>query len=176
MLTGDARGQDTLHEAGIDRAITVAALTSADAVNVQIGNEARLLQKDVHIVVRVFSDSLEDQLVNLFGIGTAYSTSRLAAPAMATAALITGVRHAMTVTGTARPLYLMVEHTVAASSVLAGQTVAELRRRYDLLIVCYDRATDRCAMPPAATQLTPGDVVTLVAPLTTLAALPEFVA
>lgn len=80
VLRGDARDPELLREAGIEQAMSLAALYSDDLLNLQIGLAVRSMYPDVHLVLRVFSDVLADRLADLFGIRTAFSTSALAAP------------------------------------------------------------------------------------------------
>src|SRR6185295_18862931 len=53
-LVGDARDPEVLREAGVERAYAVAALTSDDLLNLQIGLAARHARHDIHVVLRVF--------------------------------------------------------------------------------------------------------------------------
>ncbi|HEX9056310.1 MAG TPA: NAD-binding protein, partial [Ktedonobacterales bacterium] len=62
LVRGDARDVNTLKRAGIDHAYTVAAVTSDDLTNLQIGLAARNSSPDIHLVLRVFSDALADEL------------------------------------------------------------------------------------------------------------------
>ena len=75
IITGDARDSDVLRTAGIMHAFSVAALTSNDLLNLQIGLSVRRIRPDTHIVLRVFSETLASQLSDMFGIHTAYSLS-----------------------------------------------------------------------------------------------------
>lgn len=93
-VIGDARSLDVLCRAGLDEAYSVAALTSDDLQNVQIALAARRYRPDVHIVLRTFSDALADRLAEMFGIHTTYSTSALAGPTLAAAALAGDIRQA----------------------------------------------------------------------------------
>ncbi len=97
IVIGDARDPEVLRRAGLDTAYAVAALTADDELNLQIGLAARRQRADIHLVLRVFSDALAEKLEDLFGIRTAYSTSGLAGPTLAAAAVLGDVTHAFTV-------------------------------------------------------------------------------
>jgi len=131
VLRGDAREPKTLEQAGLARAYAVAAVFGDDLTNLQIGLAARELRPDVHLVLRVFSDVLAERLGALFGINTAYSTSALAAPTLAAAAVLREVEHAFDV---GERLFAIETLTVAAGDVLAGRTMAELREATDTLV------------------------------------------
>src|SRR5262249_22905133 len=89
-VVGGARTSEVLQRAHIERAFAVATVTSHDLTNLQIGMEARRQRADVHVVLRVFSPALAENLAGLFGIHTAFSTSELASSTLAAAAEIGG--------------------------------------------------------------------------------------
>jgi Trk K+ transport system NAD-binding subunit len=177
FIEGDARGTETLKKAGIDRAIAIAALTSDDQTNVQIGLEARRLQEDVHVVLRVFGDKLEDELTTMFGIGTAYSTTRLASPAMAAASISSGVTQAFAVDDIDGLLYVVGETYVEQNSIFANARVGDLWAKRGMLVagICRNPNSELIVLPTDATTISPNDLVTVIAPLDVLAKLREFV-
>src|SRR5260221_2916283 len=119
LVKGDASDPEVLKQAGIDRAFTVAAVTSLDLTNLQIGLAARKLRKDVHLVVRVFSDALAEELNHVFEIHTTFSTSNLASPTLAAAAILggEGVSRAFVAGG---QIYSSDEWTAAPGGKLSG--------------------------------------------------------
>lgn len=165
-LIGDARDPEVLRKAGIERAYTIAALTSDDLLNLQIGLAARRARPDVHVVLRVFSDVLADKLADMFGIRTIYSTSGLASPTLAAAALIGDITHAFSCGG---QLFSADQIAVRAGDPLAGRAVEEIRARYDGLVIALGRDGETCVLPPLDTALAPGDTITLLAPTDALA-------
>jgi Trk K+ transport system NAD-binding subunit len=87
VVLGDARLPSTLAAAGIDRAIAVVAASSDDAVNLAVALKARRLAPEVKTVVRVFDADFAHKLEDGGLVDVATSTSRLAAPAFAAAAI-----------------------------------------------------------------------------------------
>jgi Trk K+ transport system NAD-binding subunit len=168
VLRGDARELRTLEQAGLRRAYAVAAVFSDDLTNLQIGLAARELRPDVHLVLRVFSDVLAERLGALFGINTAYSTSSLAAPTLAAAAVLREVEHAFDV---GERLFAAETRPVSLGDACAGRTVAELRERSGLLTVSLRRDGQGQLIPPDDTPLTHGDELVLVGDLHDLARL-----
>lgn len=168
LVRGDARDAETLARAGLDRALAVAAVTSDDLTNLQIGLEARRHRPDVHIVLRVFSSNLAEKLADLFGIHTAYSTSDLASSTLAAAAVLGGVEHAFSVDGL---LYALGWLTVPAGSALRGLTVEAVRKAYGALVVAFGSDGDLRILPPLDATVAPGETLRLVAPLQALARL-----
>ena len=164
-IRGDARKTSVLRQAGIDRALAVTAVTSDDLINLQIGLEARRLRSDVHVVLRVFNDALAQKLPYLFGIHTAYSTSDLASPTLAAAAVIGGISHAFP---GPRDLYALEERVVAKGDRLAGERVLALRRQQAHVIALRRVGAPGTLFPTADIILSPGDEVSIVAPLASL--------
>jgi Trk K+ transport system NAD-binding subunit len=165
-ILGDARDVNVLREAGLDAAYSVAALTSDDLLNLQIGLAARRARADVHVVLRVFSDALAGKLADMFGIRTIYSTSGLAGPTLAAAAVLGGTSHAFVAGG---QLFSTDQVAVCAGSPLDGQSVEDIRDRYDVLVIGLRSAGTLHAPPSLDAVVAPGDEVTLLASLEALA-------
>jgi Trk K+ transport system NAD-binding subunit len=174
-VIGDARDPSVLREAGIGAAYAVAALTADDGLNLQIGLAARRSHPDIHLVLRVFSDALAEKLEDMFGIRTAYSTSGLAGPTLAAAAVLGDVSQAF---NAGRQLFSTDRVVVREGDHLAGRSVDAIRAESEALViglrrgaVAPDRAPPLQALPPLDTLLAPGDEVALLAPLVVLARL-----
>jgi Trk K+ transport system NAD-binding subunit len=165
IVTGDARDVAVLREAGLDRAYSVAALTSDDLLNLQVALAAREHRPDVHIVLRTFSDALAERLVELFGIRTTYSTSALAAPTLAAAAVVGNVRHAFYA---GDELFSSERFVVNADHPFAGATITAVRERYGALVIGLRRADTALALPALDACVEVGDEVTILAPLAVL--------
>ncbi len=169
-VLGDARDQTILQQADIHHATTIAAVTADDLVNLQIGLAARRAHPHVHLVLRVFSDALAVKLADLFHISTTYSTSELAGSTLAAAAILSGVSQAFFVGDN---LLATDQHTIAEGDRLAGQTLQTIRAQQEMLVIALRRQGTTYALPPLDTALAPGDEVTLLATLDTLARLRE---
>jgi Trk K+ transport system NAD-binding subunit len=137
MVIGDARDPEVLLKAGLETAYSVAAVTSNDALNLQIGLVAQRLRPDINMVVRVFSDVLAERFEDLFGIRTTYSTSSLASPTLAAAAVLGDVPIAFTVN---RHMYATEQILLHPESRLKGHTIDEVRRQHGLLVVGLRRS------------------------------------
>ncbi len=161
-IIGDARSLEVLCRAGLDEAYSVAALTSDDLQNVQIALAARRYRPDVHIVLRTFSDALADRLAEMFGIHTTYSTSALAGPTLAAAALAGNIGQAFFVGGqifATDEIYLSGEHP------LSNMRVDDLRERYTALVLELRRSSHSILLPDLDLRLQEGDQATLLAPI-----------
>ena len=164
VVSGDPREAETLRAAGIDRAYSVAAVTPDDQTNLHIGLTARGLRPDAHVVLRVFSDALAEKLADLFGIHTTYSTSDLASPTLAAAAILGGVDHAFYVAGR----LFAVDQMRAVVTSWIGKSLAAVRDNDDIMVVALQRGGERLFFPPLAMTIEKGDELTVLAPLHTL--------
>lgn len=170
MVEGDARDVEVLERAGLDHAYSVAAVTSDDLTNLEIGLASRGRRSDVHLVLRVFSDALADELNTAFTIRTTYSTSNLASPTLAAAAILQGlqdggVSRAFTAAG---QIFSSDEFTALPGGVLSGLTVEQVRLKHGILVVALARDGRQLLLPPLDTIVQPGDKGTLVARLEAL--------
>lgn len=168
LIEGDARESDVLIQAGLHRAFAIAALTSDDLVNLRIGLQARQQVPNIHVVLRVFSDTLATRFADLFGIHTTYSTSDLASATLAAAAVLGGTSSAF-VSGAI--LYAMDSMLVKTTKGFTGKTVESIAAQHNALVLAISNATSEQVLPAYATILAPEDRVTLVAPLDVLARL-----
>lgn len=87
VITGDARNDQHLIEAGIDHAKTVIACISNDLANIGIAMDAARLNPGCRIVIRMFDQGLAGHLTDVIGIDRTVSMSAAAAPAFAASAL-----------------------------------------------------------------------------------------
>jgi len=165
-VIGDARDPEVLRQAGIERAYSVAALTSDDLLNLQIGLAARSVRADVHVVQRAFSEALAEKLADMFGIRTAYSTSGLASPTLVAAAVLGDITQGFAAGGS---LFSADEIDVRAGDALDGRTVEGIRDQHGGLAIALGRDNTTQILPALGTTLAPGDMVTLLAPLEDLA-------
>ncbi|WP_129631398.1 potassium channel family protein [Candidatus Oscillochloris fontis] len=159
VIKGDARQPQVLAEAGLEHAYALASLYSNDLLNVQVGMAARTQRPDLHLVLRVFSDVLAERLAVLFGINTAYSTSALAAPALAAAAIRYDVGYAFDV---GERIFATRVFQVADGDALLGQRVADLREARGQLVICLRRGGASLLPPSLDECIQLGDEVVVV--------------
>jgi len=167
-IIGDARDPAILQRAGIQQATTVAAVTSQDLTNLQIGLAAQRMFPQVHLVLRVFSDALAGQLIDLVGISTTYSTSELAGPTLAAAAILPGIGQAFFA---GDELYATDQVLAHAGDALSGQSIEAVRAAQQALVIGIRRKGVSLLLPPPNTILAPGDELTMLACLDDLAKL-----
>ena len=87
VLVTDARGEGTLQTLNLARARALIVATDDDLANLEIAMDARELDGEVPIVLRLFDQRLADKVKSSLGFEVSFSTSKLAAPLLAAAAL-----------------------------------------------------------------------------------------
>ncbi len=133
LLFEDAARKETLMEAGIMQASAIIPCTNDELRNLDIALKARELHPGIKVVLRMFEADLATHVEKGFGIHTAFSTSALAAPVFASAAMKLDVKHSFYVGET---LMVISELEMVPGSSLIGMNVSELEEGYDLSVVC----------------------------------------
>lgn len=168
IVHGDARVPEVLQRAGIAQATSIAVVTSDNLGNIQIGLLARQLNPTIDVVLRVFSDVLAEQLDDIFGAYTAFSTSALAAPTLAAAALVPGVSYAINVGGR---LLATARVIVWEGDIFSGHSVESMHHDHHIIVMTLKPAGKhvRVTMPSLATLLQIGDQLDILAEIGTIA-------
>jgi len=161
VLDRDATLEESLREAGLERARGLAACLPEDADNVYVVLTARDLNPRIHIVARAVEEQAEAKLIRA-------GANRVVAPT-----IIGGHRMAMALTKpavddflgsiTANKLELAFEQLeVAAGSVLGGQKLSEtpIRSELDIVIVSIRRSSGEILFNPGGDSIVQaGDVL-----------------
>ncbi len=87
VLIGDPRTPGTLESLNIAQARAVIIATDDDLANLEIAMDVREARKNIPIVMRMFDQALAQKVRSTLGIEVSVSTSKLAAPLLACAAL-----------------------------------------------------------------------------------------
>ena len=163
VIVGDARNEEALRRAGVERADTLVICTNDDLMNLQIASRVRELSKDVRLVMRMFDDRFAHSMAERFDISTVISASMLAAPAFAGAAL--GIEVVQTFRLEGQTL-AMGRIEVQAGSLLAGATIDSICQKMpNLSVVLLVREGKMDIHPTPETVLQAGDVLAIVASL-----------
>jgi Trk K+ transport system NAD-binding subunit len=125
----------------------VAAVTSDALSNLRIGLTARQIRSDIHLVLRVFSDVLADQLETILGFQTTFSTSVLAAPTLSAAVVVKDTGYAVDI---GDRLFSTVRLTVQPGDEFAGQQPARLREESGMVVVSIRRQRQLVLLPRIA--------------------------
>ena len=157
VLIGDARAENTLRGLNVARARALIVATDDDLANLEIAMDAREVDAQVPIVLRLFDQRLADKVKASLGIQVSFSTSKLAAPLLAGAALDTSVVGAHRV---GDQVLVVVELQVEG---LAGKKLSELAGGHGLTPIAIWREGAWDTRPAIATKLVAGDRLQVLA-------------
>ena len=156
VITGDIRLLSTLEKANINKARCLITVSDEDMANLEAALSARSMNEDIRIVMRMFDQNLANKIRGGFAIETAFSTSALAAPAFAMAAVDPSIIGSFYV---GEDLMLNLEITVRDGSRLNGMTTEEMEKRGEASILAYESVSigKREIHPSDSITLNPGD-------------------
>ncbi len=162
LIFGDARQPEMLKTAGIERAHAIIPCTSNDLVNLEIALNAREINPSVRVVMRMFEPELATKVSKGFGLGTAFSTAALAAPAFAAAVRQHDVQQALYVDDV---LVALSPMDVQEGSAWIGKTVGQVQQELDVNLVLHKRDGKVDVRPDHNTVLRARDHVIVFATL-----------
>ncbi len=162
VIQGDIRVPASLEEAEIKGAKSLVAVSDDDVANLEAALNARELKPGIHVVLRIFDATLARHLKTGFGIDTVFSTSALAAPGFAMAALDPGVMGGFYVD---EELMLNAELKITKDAPLDGMSTDELLDQGEVSILAHTSAkTGRRRLHPSdAAKLAEGDRIVVSA-------------
>lgn len=131
VVLGDARDPEVLRQAGIAHARGLIAVTNDDLLNIEIALAARRRRAELGVVMRIFNQELDVNLERGFGHNSAFSSSALAAPTLAAAALSHSIVHVLPL---ADGFLVIAEIIISRESRLLG-LAQQIEAEYDLRIV-----------------------------------------
>ncbi|NCC31860.1 MAG: potassium transporter TrkA, partial [Chloroflexia bacterium] len=173
VILGDARSREVLQSAGIYRARSLISGLGDDLGNIEIGLAARRRRRDLPIILRIFDEDLDLNLEQTFGRNAVFSTSTLASPTLAAAALGRSIAHVL-------PLPQSFRHddgatrykgvlslTITPGSELTGSLrhIEEQMGVWALLHLKRNQTPRRKRASNEHAHLEPGDTVALLGPL-----------
>ncbi len=157
LLIDDIRSPQCLPRMNVKAASAIVCATDDDLANLNIALDARRLNPSIRVVIRLFDDDLVAKVKDTFK-AEALSSSSLAAPAMALAALDPRIVHSFRIGG-----HLMVVSVFEARTGLPGITISEVRDRFGALALALRRGDEDKLHPNGDQLIQAGDVLTLQA-------------
>ncbi|MCB8992261.1 MAG: NAD-binding protein, partial [Ardenticatenaceae bacterium] len=165
LIIANARRSENIIKAGVRQADAIIPCTNDELANLDIALDARDINPDIKVVMRMFDDDLARRVENGFGIHTAFSASAVSAPIFAAAAMRVNVKHSFYV---GDDLLNVSEIIITEQSQLVGWTVEKLSLELDLSVIFYQSGelSDMHADPHR--ELHPGDKILVLAKMDTL--------
>ncbi len=132
VVVGDATLTETLEAAQVEHAQAVVTATDNDVVDLQTAVNARAIDPDVRVVLRLFDNELSTAVEHRFNIHISRSTAVIAAPVFATEMLGHGLVNTVHVGGEA---LAFSECDVVADGPAAGRPVSDLHASHALRVL-----------------------------------------
>jgi Trk K+ transport system NAD-binding subunit len=170
LIIANARRSENLVKAGVKLAAAVIPCTDDELINLDIALDARELNPDIRVIMRMFDADLARRIESGFGIHTAFSTTALAAPIFAAAAMRLDIKHSFYL---GDQLLNLSELVVEPGPRLTGWPLQKLEAELDLSTVCYQGQDVTDLHPNPDLVLGTGDKVLVLASLETLARLKD---
>ncbi|MFC0008042.1 potassium channel protein [Micromonospora siamensis] len=169
LIVGDAGLEETLRAASVATCQALVVVSTDDGTNLRAALNARAIDADLPVVLRLFDGDFAERIQKAFGIGISRSVSYLAAPAFAVALLDRAVVATIPV---GRHALLVTEVPVVAGSPLDGRPLAAVARPGEVRLLAHSRPgrkADWSTDPRVVIQA--GDRLTVVARRAGLSAL-----
>lgn len=165
VILADARRTENLIKAGIENADAVIPCTNDELANLDIGLDARELNPDVKVVLRMYDPDLARRVEKGFGIHTAFSSSALAAPIFAAASMRIDVKSSFYAGD--RLLYIG-EVAIKPGAPIEDWTIETLESELDLSVISYIQDGATRLHPDPDLRITAGCCILALASLETL--------
>jgi voltage-gated potassium channel len=165
LLIADARRRENILKAGVQKADAIIPCTDDELTNLDIALEARELNPGIRVVMRMFDADFARRVEKGFGLQVAFSTSALAAPIFASAAMRENILHSFYV---GENLLHLSQVRIIPGSPLCNWTVGRLEGEMDLSVICYEKDGCMDLHPYDDLELHADDEILVLASLETL--------
>ena len=170
IIIANALRSTNLIKANVAQADAIIPCTDNELSNLDIALDAREINPDIKVVMRMFNDDLARRIEKGFGIHTAFSTSALTAPLVAAKAMRIDVKHSFYIGDT---LLNISELEINPGSRLASKTVQQIEKEHEISVVYLQDEDQEYLHPAPELMLKPGARVLLLASIDTLSKLKE---
>lgn len=165
VLEGDVRNYEILKQAGLPKAAAVVICTDNDLANLETALHCRDLNPGIRVILRMFDAELASKVKDTFNIQAAFSSSALAAPIFAGAALELNVQQTFYV---GNEVMSVASLTIRRNSRLDGTLISTIEGAMEVSLIAHERGGQRDLHPRPEVQLCAGDRVLALASLPTL--------
>lgn len=155
---GHSREEGVFDDLNIQAAKSIILATDDDLANLEMALDARKLQPEIRVVLRMFDQELATKLREALGMKLTFSTSELAAPLFATSSSDPTIVNSFYV---GDRLLLLARLRVRPGSTLEGQRIRHLGRDLHVFVLSVERADESRLFPTAETVFEGGDRITV---------------
>lgn len=166
VLYGDARRDELLLEAGVQRAKAIVCATDDDLANLEVAIDAKKENPKIRVVMRMFDQRVASKMRAVLDVDETFSTSALSGPLVALQATEPGVLGVYRLEDGS----MRVDMEISAPKRWWGRTVAQCEDAIDGRVIGL-RQEKRFIRARHDTKVSEGDVVTLDLPAEAVAKL-----
>ena len=163
IVIGDAVSPHVLAKANVEKARAILVLTDNDLANLEIALNAREINPQIRVVLRMFNERLGQRLVGTFGFQAVYSTSSLAAPSFSSALYSNKILQTIKV-GEDKCVH-MARLAVQSGSKLVGQTILQVEEAANVSVVLHHTQGKQELLPSVQATVQKGDELFILAEL-----------
>lgn len=160
VLVGDITNSQLLKEVNVDKAKCFMALTDNDLANLEAALTAREQHPGLRTVIRMFDQRLAQKIEKAFGINCVFSTSALAAPVFAQAAISNNILASFEFGGATVNAFQL---EIIANHPLTNMSIDDVRHKYEVSVIMHERNGQIDWNPPPTVNLQPGDRTLIMA-------------
>ncbi|HVP13230.1 MAG TPA: NAD-binding protein [Phycisphaerae bacterium] len=155
LFVGDARREAFLEDANAAAAKSIILATNHDMVNLEVALDARRINPQIRVVMRMFDQNIADKVREGFNLQVAMSQSALSAPAFVTAALEGSTVSSLLV---GDQLMVIERWPVDLGGPFHKKTVAQIMADHGVVVIeRRPRGGEPRLIPPPDTTLEAGD-------------------
>ncbi len=136
IILSDARRPENIIKAGVEKADTIIPCTDDELTNLDIALDAREINPDIRVVMRMFDADFAKRVEKGFGIHYAFSTTAVSAPIFASAVMRENVKHSFYV---GENLLHISQVRINPDSQLCGWEIGKLEEDLDLSVICHEK-------------------------------------
>jgi Trk K+ transport system NAD-binding subunit len=155
---GHSREEGIFDDLNIARAKSIIVATNDDLANLEMALDARKLNPQIRVVLRVFDQELAGKLRDSLDMELTFSTSELAAPVFATSSSDRSIVNSFYVNG---QVLVIANLEVGAGSELIGAPIRGLGVERHVFVLSLQRGGDADLFPSAQTCLAADDRITV---------------
>lgn len=164
IIIGECQNKEILKQARIQNASALVLATDNDLVNLETALLAKEYNSQLRIVMRTFNPNLAGFIQKNMGFRT-FSTSEIAAPALASAVFSDNIIHAIDIDGTEANI---ARFTVPKNSALIGKKIIDIEREYDITFILHQNRNSRDVHPAPDIIINENDTIIFLSPTETL--------
>ncbi len=155
---GHSRDEGIFNDLNVAAAKSIILATDDDLANIELALDARAINPEIRVVLRLFDQELASKIQESFNIHHAFSTSELAAPLFATGSSDKSIINSFYV---GSELLVVAQLVIRPESELMNLPIREFGSRHKAFVISHTRCEQMTSFPSAETILKVGDQVTI---------------